>query len=209
MRAADTHCERSCQSCIAADCNARGGAFSLNGISKLLANPFYCGLIRLRKTGETFKGVHEPLISATLFNRVQQVLSGKRLRRVLRHEFLFRRLIRCRPCGRALIGEAQKGPVYYRCQTKGCPTTTIRDNDAKTLAAADLRLTNARARLSRLTDALVDGLLDRAAFEERRATLLLEVAVLEEGAASGASAQVAWLSKILELLESVIPGYDL
>jgi hypothetical protein len=44
------------------------------------------------------------------------------------HDFLFRRLIKCKNCGYSLIGERQKGNVYYRCQQKDCPTTGVRED---------------------------------------------------------------------------------
>lgn len=105
----------------------RGGTYSRSALSNLLNNPFYIGIIRIKKTGETFQGVHEPLISAALFNRVQRVLKGKTNKKVSVHNFLFRRLFSCVHCGYSLVGERQKGHIYYRCHTKGCPTTGIRE----------------------------------------------------------------------------------
>lgn len=111
--------------------NKRGGRVTRNGMSTLLNNPFYLGLIRIKRTGETFPGVHPPLIHKSLFDRVQALLRGRVCTRVGRHQFLFRRLIACRHCGYSLIGERQKGHVYYRCQTKTCPTTGIREEAAE------------------------------------------------------------------------------
>jgi site-specific DNA recombinase len=107
--------------------NRNGGAVSLAGLSKFLNNPFYTGLIRLRSTGETFPGVHEPLVSKSLFDRVQLVLRGKVSARTQVHDFQFRRLLRCGTCGYSLIGETRKGHVYYRCHSKECPTTAVRE----------------------------------------------------------------------------------
>lgn len=88
-------------------------------IELMLSNPFYCGIIRVRKTGEIFKGAHTPIITAELFQRVQDIKSGKKVKKFTRHNHLFRGLFRCQHCGHALIGELQKGNVYYRCQTMG------------------------------------------------------------------------------------------
>ena len=115
----------------------------LNGISVLLNNPFYIGLIRIRKTGELFEGKHQPLVSKPLFDRVQQILRGKTVNRQTRHDFTFRCRVRCAGCGYALIGELQKGHVYYRCQTKSCPTKSIREDsldDAVSTGFGYLRL---------------------------------------------------------------------
>ena len=36
-------------------------SISLNGLTTMLNNPFYMGLIHIRKTGEFFQGAHAPL----------------------------------------------------------------------------------------------------------------------------------------------------
>lgn len=118
--------------------NCRGGHLSIAGLSKLLNNPFYCGVLRLRSTGETFNGVHEPLISTALFEQVQAVLNGKTNTRAVKHDHLFRRLLKCGHCQHSLIGERQKGRVYYRCHTRGCPTTAVREDQAEKQFAACL-----------------------------------------------------------------------
>ena len=46
-------------------------------LSRLLSNPFYMGVIRIRKTGDSYLGVHPPLISKDLFDCVQHILRGK------------------------------------------------------------------------------------------------------------------------------------
>lgn len=111
--------------------NRNGGRVSKTTVSHMLNNPFYIGLIQLMRTGETFQGAHQPLVTKILFDRVQSVLRGKAVRQAFRHEFLFRKLITCCHCGYHLIGERQKGHVYYRCHTKHCPTKTIREESAE------------------------------------------------------------------------------
>lgn len=107
--------------------NRSGGVFSVAGLAEMLRNPFYIGIIRLKRTDETFHGIHEPIISKTLFDRVQAVLDGKIARGSQRHEWLFRRLLRCGHCGASLVAERQKGNIYYRCHTSRCPTKTVRE----------------------------------------------------------------------------------
>jgi site-specific DNA recombinase len=111
--------------------NRRGGSLSINGLSTLLNNPFYAGVVRIRRTGETFAGTHEPLVSLALFDRVQAVLKGKTNTRVRSHEFLFRRILKCKLCGYHLIGEIQKGHVYYRCHTRDCATKGVREDSVE------------------------------------------------------------------------------
>jgi site-specific DNA recombinase len=113
--------------------NRNGGKVTLHGLSVILRNPFYVGLIRIRKTGETFKGNHEPLVSVALFEKVQEILSGKRVDRVQSHLFPYSRIVRCTICKYSLIAERQKGHVYYRCHNRPfktpavCPPTSIRE----------------------------------------------------------------------------------
>ncbi|MEM8484449.1 MAG: recombinase family protein [Bacteroidota bacterium] len=104
-----------------------GGRISISGLSTMLNNPFYMGLIRIRKTGETFPGIHKPIIKASTFKRVQEVLAGKRNSKSLRHEFVYSKLFQCVYCGYSLIGETQKGHTYYRCHQKDCSTKGIRE----------------------------------------------------------------------------------
>ena len=111
--------------------NHHNGAVTRNGLSTLLNNSFYIGLIQIQKTGESFVGVHEPIIGKSLFDRVRGVLTGKTNLRTQRHAFQFRRMLSCSACQYSLIGERQKGHVYYRCHSKQCAGTTIREEIAE------------------------------------------------------------------------------
>lgn len=104
-----------------------GGRVSRNAISDILNNQFYIGIIRVKRTAETFQGVHEPLVSASLFHRVQQVLSGRMKNRGLKHNYLYRKAIRCADCERVLVPEMQKGHVYYRCHASSCRGICVRE----------------------------------------------------------------------------------
>jgi len=106
--------------------NTRGGAMSLNGMSKLLNNPFYTGIIHVKCTKEVFAGTHPALISKALFDRVQLILRGRFADREHRHQFVFSRLLKCSGCSYHLTGEMQKGHAYYRCHIPTCPQMTIR-----------------------------------------------------------------------------------
>jgi site-specific DNA recombinase len=118
--------------------NNVGGRVTRAGISVMLNNPFYIGLIRIKRTGQMFQGNQEPLISKHLFDRVQGILEGRFNTRTKIHEFPFRRLIKCRSCGYSLIGELKKGRVYYRCHTKACPTTSIREDTIEAVVTTEL-----------------------------------------------------------------------
>lgn len=102
-----------------------GKGLAKNALGRILRSPFYMGLIKIEKNNETYIGAHKAIISTNLFHRVQEVLNGTFIPRV-KHDFPFRQLFRCTLCSKPLVPELQKGHVYYRCQTKGCPTKCIR-----------------------------------------------------------------------------------
>lgn len=108
--------------------NKKGGKVTRNGLSVMLNNPFYYGVIRLKSTGETFSGNHMPIISKALFDRVQAILHGKTHTKTQKHTFLFRKFLACKECGGTLTGETQKNINYYRCHTKECPIKCIRED---------------------------------------------------------------------------------
>ena len=107
--------------------NKQGKMVSLNGLSTMLHNPFYMGVIRIKKTNELFPGIHVPIIPKSLFDLVQNILSGKNIRKMQRHFYTYRRMIRCINCEHNLIPERQKGRLYYRCHTKNCLVSCLKD----------------------------------------------------------------------------------
>jgi len=227
--------------------NRRGGRVTMNGLSNFLNNPFYIGLIRLKRTGEMFPGAHERLIPKSLFDRVQRILRGKTNTRIVVHDFLFRRLLSCHGCRFSLIGERQKGHVYYRCHTRECPTATVREEaveeameqvfrtleftekEKEYLAqrighlgeeskrkeetqgnALTLLLAQIHDRLTKLTDAYLDGVLEKELLIQRKTALLMEKRDLEERIAQvrvGTQALSHRLAEYLELAGSVYQSY--
>jgi site-specific DNA recombinase len=105
-----------------------GRKVTRNGLATILHNPFYMGVIYIKKTDEMFEGLHEPIISKKLFDYVQDILEGKNHKKKQRHFFVFSKHIICSFCRNKLIAETQKGFVYYRCHTKRCEQKTIRED---------------------------------------------------------------------------------
>lgn len=221
---------------------------SLNSLSILLNNPFYTGRIRVRRNGQAFAGAHEPLITERLFQAVQQRLRGKTQIQTRRHDFEFRQLFQCALCGRSLTGELQKGHVYYRCHSKGCPMTGIREEQLRRqveVALRSLQVSSAEkqaelqqfvqeslrsirderkddqkslelqrdqitAQLARLTDAFVDGSLDRELFEERKESLLVRRGEIRDRLAEPAVSMhviEATAAGVFELAQTAWWGY--
>jgi len=75
-----------------------------------------------------FSGGHQPIISKQLFDQVQDVMCGKTHKAVTKHDYLYRKCIKCELCQKSLTAEKQKGHVYYRCHTKNCPSKTVRED---------------------------------------------------------------------------------
>lgn len=226
--------------------NLHGKPITPHGIETILNNSFYCGIIRIKKHGDTYPGIHEPLISGTLFQTVQDVKAGRHVgKKVTRHNHTFRGLFTCTHCRTSAIGERQKGHVYYRCHTRCCPTKTFRAEALdKTIADAlqRVRLSNSaaqqlstrltawlknrrtkpaedmlnirqdlvRARLDKLTDALLDELIDKDTFNAKKQALLLEQTKLrDEIAERDARPDITedHIQKILELMKSLYLTY--
>lgn len=224
--------------------NSRGKPVSKTGIETILNNPFYCGLIRIKRTGAVYEGVHEPLISPTLFDRVQEIKANKSGKKVTRHNHTYRGLFRCGNCAGAMIAEHQKGHVYYRCHEPSCPTRCVREeaieeevrqvltrirlsdehirflteeieawcakndgnDDEKAIA---LQLADLKGRLERLTDALIDRLIEKEVFDRRNQALLLEKAKLEAAAREIADKRLdpGQVRQFLELIKNLAVTY--
>ncbi len=226
--------------------NRKGGSLTLSGLGTMLENPFYTGIIHIKRTGMTYKGVHERLISPSLFQRVQDIKSGKSGPKVTRHDHTYRGLFRCGHCTGPMVPELQKGHVYYRCPAKACPTKTVREENLATaiedcLARSQLTESDASAflarveakvsegsdgdfekslrlrevaiqdRIDRLTDALVDRLIDRDTFADRRKRLALEEETLAEERRKCAdrTGKIAEVRSLIELAKSLVSSHQL
>ncbi|WP_108813249.1 recombinase family protein [Loktanella sp. Alg231-35] len=224
----------------------RGGQISKGCLENLLFNPFYHGVIHIKRGNRTYKGIHEPLIEKALFDRVQIMKSDRCNKKHNKHEVMFRRLVDCGYCGCRLYGEVQKGHIYMRCHTSGCPTTTVRqdvldaeielslagmqipDTDLRRLRkqlenmfarrthaqdqrAVALQIQNIDKRQDRLTEALIDGLIDQNTFQERKVRLTgerekLELTITEMG---DITRERAIAEKFLELTKSLYLIYQM
>ena len=101
-------------------------SFSINGIHGILTNPFYYGHFRFND--EIFSGIHKPLITKKLFDRVQGINLTRSRNRKRIHGFAFTNLIKCSECGYMVTAEKHqkyyKGTnriaeySYYRCTKK-------------------------------------------------------------------------------------------
>lgn len=119
--------------------NRNGNKVTTNGLFTILHNPFYKGLIRIQKTGDVFAGAHRPILSKRLFAQVQDIFAGKNVPKYTIHNFTFRRRIRCTRCANLLIGELQKEKVYYRCQTRDCTSSCLKEETVNEALVRELK----------------------------------------------------------------------
>lgn len=112
--------------------DARGLKCSRSHFFRLVRNPAYCGLIKVRsESGEQrmVKGIHEALVSEALFYEIQNIIGTKRKitsrRDELKATFYLRGALVCPQCNEKLTGSFSQGSTkrypYYHCR-KGCRT---------------------------------------------------------------------------------------
>ena len=95
----------------------------MSQVQKLLSNTFYYGLMKY--AGEFYEGIHKPLISKNLFDKIQLVQKQRGKPRKQAHNFPFVGLVRCGECGASVTAEehfkfypSTRGKVayvYYHC----------------------------------------------------------------------------------------------
>ena len=221
-----------------------GKVISKNGLERILRNPFYCGLMKLTRGNAIYQGVHEPLITANLFSATQTMRAGRTTKKATKLRHTYRGLFKCQLCGFSMVPEAQKGHIYYRCQTKTCETKTVREEVLEvaikdTLSRVRLsdesiaflvneieewmhtraedasantyqmQLTQIEEKLVRLTDALVDRLIDSETFAARKQSLFLEKARVNEAVNTIKKLPDRTLvQKFLELIKSLSMLYE-
>jgi DNA invertase Pin-like site-specific DNA recombinase len=110
----------------------RGLICSKSNFSKIIRNPVYCGLIPLScsdENSELIKGVHEPLVSESLFYKVQDIINTKRKITCKSNDyslaFILKGFLICPKCGRNIRASFSQGSTkkhpYYHC-SGGCKT---------------------------------------------------------------------------------------
>ena len=155
----------------------------------VLENEAYLGRVHWR--GQSYPGLHEPLVDEPTFQAAQVLLRERgqdlALRRGNRSEFLLSGVMRCGRCKRAYIGMSAKGNGgiyhYYACSgrqklgRKGC------DGDRLNRDKLETAVLNQLANLYRDSDLIADALqhaygaqaADRPALDEQRRTIAEEI----------------------------------
>jgi len=160
-----------------------GKPFDKCSLYQLLTNPVYVG--KIAHKGVIYDGEHEPIVDATLFDRVQALLktNGRTGGAEVRNKYgaLLRGLLRCKSCGHSMThtfagGRNSRAYRYYRCikaiksGAACCPTGTLPAAEIERVVVDEVRsLVTDRALLNRVlaeAQALIAAEL-RSAIEER------------------------------------------
>lgn len=115
------------------EANKMGLKCERNNFWKLIRNPMYCGYIIVPayedEEAQLAKGLHEPIISKTLFYDVQDVLNGFKRVTSTKVSSLpklpLRGFLQCTSCHRMLTGSGSRGKCgnryyYYHCSSPQC-----------------------------------------------------------------------------------------
>ncbi len=95
-----------------------GKPLTLSMFYRMLANPFYAGIIVWE--GKSYLGKHPPMITLEEFDRIQELLGRPGRPRPKEHSFTYTGLIRCGACGLAVTAETKTNRygsryTYYHC----------------------------------------------------------------------------------------------
>ena len=167
--------------------SAKGRSFSKDTVREILLNSAYCGYVGgLRSKDRSVRGLHEPIVSEELFDRVQEVRTWRA--RVVKpgppsEDYLLRKLLHCERCGARMHGtRGSRPPVRrYLCSTRR------HGHDC------DQPITRAEP----LEEQLVDWISGFQPDEELRATILASI----RSAASGANGDATRRRELVGQLE--------
>ena len=115
-----------------------------SSMSAMLTNPFYYGAIKhkgklLEPEDLPEETRHIGIISKSLFEKVQKILSNNSRPRPQIHNFAYTGLMKCGECGCSITAETKRGVTYYRCTKKrgSCSQKYIKEenleNEFKTI----------------------------------------------------------------------------
>ena len=90
-----------------------GNKLGKGHIHRILLTSFYCG--RMESHGNVYIGNHIPLVSVDVYNKVQDILHGRKHPRPKKHFYPARGFLNCATCGCTLTADTKKGHVYYYC----------------------------------------------------------------------------------------------
>lgn len=157
-----------------------GRPVSRRCIERILNNPFYTGVIAVTRTGETYQGIHEPIIPVSLYRRVQELKAGKSGPKRTKHRYLFRRLFHCGLCKRVMTPSLHKGRVYYRCHTSDCRTKTVREDVIQETIVSELKKYEITEKCAEKLETMREKKLNTIAADTKRKSIQLRIETLKQ-----------------------------
>ena len=118
----------------------RGGKLvAKNTVHKMLQNPFYYGFMRIKE--ELIQHIYPPIIDKHLFDKCEQIRTGKGRHQPLFHQndFIFKGMVKCDICGHLIspynrIKKSGHKYIYLRCAKHSldgsCPNPPINEETA-------------------------------------------------------------------------------
>lgn len=112
-----------------------GKEFSKSRIQEMLNNVVYEGIVEYKQINRQTKGLHEPIISTTIFDMAQQIMIDRgnvKLKEKGKYDFVFKGFVACPDCGKPLYaaystsGTGTKH-LYYCCRNKVHRSVNIRE----------------------------------------------------------------------------------
>jgi site-specific DNA recombinase len=138
-------------------------------VEATLKNPFYYGEFIWK--GMRYQGIHEPLISRELFEKVQNELRRNGKPKSRKGTFAFAGLLRCGRCGCQITAEIKKDKyIYYHCTSaKGkCDQPYIREEVLDEKLAEVVRAVQIEPHVAEwIKEALRSSLQEEKDFRER------------------------------------------
>src|SRR5438093_8010537 len=176
--------------------SAKGRPFSKDTVREILLNAAYCGYVGgLRSKDRSVRGLHEPIVTEELFDRVQEVRTWRA--RVVKagppsEDYLLRQLLHCERCGARMHGtRGSRPPVRrYLCSTR-------RHGDG-----CDQPITRAEP----LEEQLVDWIPDFKPDEELRAAILTSIRTAARGSNAGAVRRPELVRQVERLRDLYVMG---
>ena len=92
----------------------QGRPHSKSHVQRILNNPFYIGINRFN--GKDYPGAQEQIINKELFEAVQYKMHRGRPPIFVKHNPVFKSLVRCEDCGTLVTWQKQKGRYYGVCK---------------------------------------------------------------------------------------------
>jgi hypothetical protein len=178
--------------------NRLGNPPGISAVHRMLRSPVYAGLVRWK--GAEHEGIHQPLISRELFDRVQRVLDAHSTggERSWKHDHYLKGTLLCAECGSKLYYAVAKGRFsYFRCI--GRNTRRTRCSQGRYVPASELE---------RDVEALYEGVRVPADFRRRLERVLrTEVAERERHRAEVAAFFSRRLHQLATEREKLLRAY--